>query len=136
MCRLLCLFSAHFFLLSGGLAYAQPIALNQNSALYSGPGVNYSALGSLQKGLVVNILSCDPNWCRVISGEIVGFVPAGSLGSLQPEQPPIVIVQPQPANQLVIVSPGVGVSSGGVYGAPVAAPRHGWVPFWRHDRQN
>ena len=85
--------------LSANAEFAQT---TQNVNLRTGPGTEYDKLATLAAGIRVDILKCQPNWCRIAGQGIRGWVSSGYLDRAIVIKP-IVVVRP-----IVIVRPHIG----------------------------
>lgn len=76
----------------------------QNVNLRTGPGTEYQSVATLASGLKVEVLSCEPSWCRVVGQGVKGWVSAGYLESAH-IQKPVVVVRPVIVRPVIIVRP-------------------------------
>ena len=83
-------------------AHAEFAQTTQNVNLRTGPGTEYDKLATLAAGIRVDILKCQPNWCRIAGQGIRGWVSSGYLDRAIVIKP-IVVVRP-----IVIVRPHIG----------------------------
>ena len=83
-------------------AHAELAKTTQNVNLRTGPGTEYDKLATLAAGIRVDILKCQPNWCRIAGQGIRGWVSSGYLDRAIVIKP-IVVVRP-----IVIVRPHIG----------------------------
>ncbi|OZB04078.1 MAG: hypothetical protein B7X67_15245 [Rhizobiales bacterium 39-66-18] len=97
----------------------------------AGPGTNYAVIGSLVRGMNVQVLSCTPAWCN-ISWRGPAYVSAAYLGFEGPPpyiQPgPVVVVpgpSPVPVAPAIVIAPPTAPL---VYAAP---PPDGYRPAAR-----
>jgi len=59
----------------------EPGTVNATTYLHNGPGRQYRVLDELATDSHVQILACDQDWCRVQSGNAVGYLPRASVVS-------------------------------------------------------
>jgi uncharacterized protein YgiM (DUF1202 family) len=69
--------------LTAAAADPEPGRVNATTYLHEGPGRLYRVLDELATDSRVQILACDQDWCRVQSGNAVGYLPQSSVASAQ-----------------------------------------------------
>ena len=80
-------------------AHADFAKTTQNVNLRTGPGTEYDRVATLASGLRVDVLKCQPDWCRVAGKGIRGWVSAGYLTRVVVKKPvvvlrPVIVVRP------------------------------------------
>ncbi len=99
-------------LVTTGSAFAAPAVALSAVNVRSGPGTNYAVIGTLSRGITVEVLSCTPAWCA-IGWTRPAYVSAGYLGFDGPPPyvggPPIVVqaVPAAPVAPPIVVAPPV-----------------------------
>lgn len=58
---------------------AEPSRIGVTSYLRVGPGLRYRPVDEVLSGRSVEVLDCDPAWCRIRAGDRVGWVARGTL---------------------------------------------------------
>jgi len=61
----------------------EPGRVNATTYLHNGPGRQYQVVDELATGTPVQVLTCNQDWCRVQSGNGIGYLPQASLVSGQ-----------------------------------------------------
>lgn len=64
---------------------AQDAKIAWSTYLRSGPGQAFPAVDELEHDTPVRLVRCDPAWCRVMNGEITGYVDKAALVLPRPE---------------------------------------------------
>ena len=78
----------------------------------SGPDKQYKVLEELERGVMLDVLSCQNDWCRVQNGRTVGFVEQSAL--LAPGAMPVKPASP-PASAACFESRLNGYGTGDMY---------------------
>ena len=76
----------------------------QNVNLRTGPGTQFQSVATLASGLKVEVLSCEPSWCRVVGKGVKGWVSSGYLEKAIVHRP-IVVVRPVITRPIIIMRP-------------------------------
>jgi uncharacterized protein YgiM (DUF1202 family) len=58
-----------------------PGRVNATTYLHDGPGRHFRVVDELATGTAVQVLTCAQDWCRVQSGDGIGYLPQASLVS-------------------------------------------------------
>jgi hypothetical protein len=66
-------------LVVAGPAIAQPVKIVWSTYLRTGPGSGYAVVDELQHDTLVDLRSCGPHWCQILSGRTVGYVDRDSI---------------------------------------------------------
>lgn len=99
-------------LLSASGALAAPAVALSGVNVRSGPGTGYGVIGTLPRGVAVEVLSCTPAWCAIGWGR-PAYVSAAYLGFDGPPPymagPPVVVqaVPAPPVAAPIVVAPPV-----------------------------
>ncbi len=74
-----------------GPALAWPGEVAWPTFYRAGPARQYAVLDELDRGAVLDVLSCDSGWCRVQSGRSTGYVEQAALlpPADVPAKPPV-----------------------------------------------
>ena len=96
--------SALFLVAATANANAYTSYTTQNVNLRTGPGTEYQSVATLVSGLKVEVLSCEPNWCRVVGQGVKGWVSSGYLERVV-VQKPVVVVRPVIVRPVIVVRP-------------------------------
>ncbi|MFG1463016.1 SH3 domain-containing protein [Xanthobacter sp. DSM 24535] len=96
------LVTALVFVAPASLALADSAVVLGDLNVRAGPGTNYSVIGTLGRGMNVQVLSCSPAWCS-IGWRGPAFVSAAYLGFDGP--PPYMQSVPVPAGPGIYAAP-------------------------------
>ncbi len=62
-----------------GSALARPVTIVWSTFMRTGPGTGYDVVDELDHDTVVDLRTCGPRWCQIVSGPAVGYVDKDSL---------------------------------------------------------
>ncbi len=62
-----------------GPALAHPVAIVWSTFMRTGPGAGYDVVDELIHDTVVDLRTCGPRWCQIVSGPTVGYIDKDSL---------------------------------------------------------
>jgi hypothetical protein len=62
-----------------GPATAQPVRIVWSTYLRTGPGSGFAVVDEIQHDTLVDLRSCGPRWCEILSGRTVGYVDKDSI---------------------------------------------------------
>jgi hypothetical protein len=78
-------------------AFAEPATVTAHVNVRSGPGVEYRAVGTIQRNTVVDMGQCRGDWCQITSYGLSGWVSAQYLVDAPlPSQPQPIPTPPMP----------------------------------------
>ena len=87
-----------------GSAHAESATTTWTAYLYQGPGAHYSVVDELPQATPLDLAGCENGWCRVTSGDRVGYLRAEVVARGDPAHPPAGVL-PQPAAALSAAPP-------------------------------